>query len=109
MQVGPCSSFRYAEDLADLGVTKSFDIVQYNHRSLALAQPLQGGGQATPQLVRFRRIMKRQRNRLRQRSCGPNLPAPLQVERRVGDDAMQPGTEGLARPKSGQRAIRVQK
>ena len=97
MQIGPCRSFRYREHFPDLRVPKPFDIVQHDHRPLTLRQPLESRAEAASQLIRFRRIVERQRHRLRQRSGRPHLSAPLQIERRIGDDAMQPRTERLAR------------
>src|SRR5204863_5970083 len=54
-------------------------------------------------------IAERQRQRIRQLVRIPYLATPDEIQRRVGDDAVEPRAERLIRPEAIQRAEGVQK
>jgi hypothetical protein len=71
--------------------------MQHYHRSRTGLELLQRGVESFPKLSTFSRITKRCRNGIRQLLGVTNLSAAGQVERRVGDDSIQPCPESLSR------------
>jgi hypothetical protein len=95
MEIRSGSALGNSKHGANLSVCKTFQVVQYNHRSLTVGQLRQRLIQAAPQLVRLTRIPKGHGNRVRQFIRIANFPPPHQIERRIGHDAVQPRAERL--------------
>lgn len=107
VQIRSCRSARNAEHLADFAVRKSLDIVQYDYSPCSFRQHRKCFSQAPPQFLAFGRVPKWRLQRIRNFFRRTNFPAPRQIERRIRDDSIQPGTEGLIRPEAIQRHERA--
>jgi hypothetical protein len=108
VQVRTRRPFRDTEHGADLGVLEPFNVVQNDHRALPGGQVGERGVEPCPQIFRFRRIAERRRNGFGEFLRFANLSAARQIERCVGDDAVEPGPECLVGPEAIKRAIGVQ-
>ena len=109
MQIRPSGTARYTQHLANLRVRKALDIMEHNHRPRTIGKGGERRFQSLPQLTAFSRIVKGARHGIRELLCVPHLATASEVESRVGDDAIQPGSEGLRRIESIQRLVRAQK
>ena len=88
-------SARDAKHLADLGVSKALYIMQHNHRSRTIRKLGERGLKPFSQLPAFRRIAKSIRHGVGELLRVPYLSPPGQIERRVCNNPIEPGGEGL--------------
>lgn len=95
MKVGTSGSLGNAEDLADLRMLESFHIVQDDNRALSFSERFQGARQTTSQFVGFRRVAERRCDRLGERIGIADFLSSRDVERGIGNNAVQPRRERL--------------
>ena len=109
VQIRASGPARDTQHLADLGVRKALDIMQDDYGARAIGQLGERSLQPLPQLAPFCRITKRRRHGVRQFFRVPDFAATSEIQCRVGDDAIQPGSKCLARIESIQGLMRTQK
>lgn len=109
VQIRASGSARDTQHLADLGVRKALDIMQDDYGACAIGQPGERGLQPLPQLAPFSRITKRRRHGVRQFFSVPDFAATSEIQCRIGDNPIQPGSKCLPRIESIQRLMRPQK
>lgn len=80
-----------------------------NHRSRTIGKLRKRRFQSLPQLTAFSRIVEWTRHCIRELFRIPDLATTSEVESSVGNDASQPGPEGLRWIESVQRLMRAQK
>jgi hypothetical protein len=97
VQIRASSSARYSQHLANLRVRKPFNIVQHYHCPRPRLQLRECSFETLPQFGAFRWIAERSRNGFRERFSVPYFLAPGEIQRRVGDDPIEPRTERLSR------------
>ena len=100
---------RYPQHLSNLSVGKALDVVEDYHRTRALRKLRQCRDEPPPQLSTLRWISEGGRNRIRELLSVSNLSSPSQIERRVGDDPIQPCSESLRWVEPVQRLMCAQK
>jgi hypothetical protein len=108
VQIRASSSARYTQHLANLRVRKALYIMQDYHRSRAIRKLRKCRLEPLSQLTTFRWIAENGRNRVGDLLRVSDLPAASQIERRVGDDSIEPCAEHLRRVKPVERLIRTQ-
>lgn len=86
----------------------TFNVVEDDHRSLAIGELCQRTSQTILQLIRFGWVPERAGVGVDELVCVTDLSPSSQIECGVADDAMQPGSEGLVRAETLQRAMCVQ-
>ena len=101
-------SFGNPEHASDLPVRETFHVVQDDHRPLTLRELSEPGDQSASQLIVRCRIPHRKRHVLRKGVGVAHLAAATDVQRRVGHDPVQPGTECLLGAEAVERSVRVE-
>ena len=86
----------------------TFNVVEDDHRSLAIRKLSQSTPETILQLIRFGRVPERAGVCVDELVCVSDLSPSSQIECSVADDAMQPGSEGLVRAETLQRTMCVQ-
>src|SRR4029079_1882284 len=109
VQIRARSATRYTQHLSNLGVRKALDVMQDYYRPRPFREPCHCGLEPLPQLPAFRRVPECRWHRIRELLRISDLPSPRQIERRIGNDPVQPGAEGLGRIEPVQRLVRAQK
>ena len=108
MEIRARGPFRDVEQLPDLRMFESFDVVEHDHRALPRGERLQGLREPRPQFAGLGGIPERRGDRLGEFVGVAHLAAARDVERGVGDDPVQPGTERLVRQEPVDRLERVE-
>jgi hypothetical protein len=90
-------------------VRKALYIVQHYHRPRARRKLRQRRVEPFLQLTIFRRITESRGHRFRKLLGGAHLFPPSQIERRICDDAIEPGTERLRGIEPIESLVRAQK
>jgi hypothetical protein len=107
-QVRACRPLGDIEQPSDLAVTEALDIVEHDHGTLAIGEQGERVYEAGTQIRCFRGIRGDGRQILRQGVGFAHSSSTREIEGCVGNDAVQPRAEWLARDKPIERAVRVQ-
>jgi hypothetical protein len=104
MEIRPRGPARYAEHLADLDVSETFDVVQHDHRPRSFGKLRKRAGKAALELRVLRGIPKGRLKRVTQLLSRPDFSAPENVQRSIRNDAIHPCSETLRRIESFNRS-----
>jgi hypothetical protein len=108
VQIRASRSTRYTQHLPNLRVRKALDVMQDYYRPRAIWKLRQRRLEPLSQLATFRWIAESGRNRVGDLLRISYLPAAGQIERRVGDDSIEPRAENLLRIEPLKRLMRAQ-
>src|ERR1700728_4408200 len=87
---------------------EALHVVEHDDRALALRQRREPRVQPGTQIRLFGGVVPSRREVFTQRLGLAHTAAARAIERRVGDDAVEPSAEGLARKEATERAVRMQ-
>ena len=106
MEVGSCSSARDSEQLTDLRMRETFDVVHHDHRSRPLRQFRESFGKPFLQLRVFSGVSEGRLQSVGQLLRASHFAPPGYVQRGIRDNAVEPWTETLRRVESPNRLVR---
>jgi len=109
VQIRTGSAAWYPQHLSNFRVGKALDVVEDDHCPRPIRKLCQRTLEPLAQLSAFRRIPEGSRNRFRQLVRVSDLAPAGQIERRVGDDPIQPCTKSLRGIEPVERLVRPQK
>lgn len=107
-QIRPRGALGYAKQSPDLAMTEALYVVQDDDRPLAFRELSEGAAEPGPQVSALGRVAGRQGEIVGQGVGFADATAAGQIERCVGDDAVQPRTKRLSRKEPVEGSIGVE-